>query len=295
MIYDACLDPYGWNFANIKEIKGKVRFIKGDTRDAKALAKAVKGADIVFDCASQISHSISVEKPLLDIEINCVGALNVLEAVRNSGTDPVLVYAGTRGQIGQMKYCPIDESHPTDPVDMNGINKLAAEKYCLLYHKLYGLKATSVRINNAYGERCQVRHADYGIVNYFIRLAIEGKDLPVYGDGAQKRDYLHISDITDAMLIASEKKEAIGEYFMLGSGEGVSFIDMCNLILSKTGGKSRLRMVPWEKGRKAIEIWDFIVSHEKISKCLGWSQKTGIEEGINRTVAFYRERRSEYF
>ncbi len=294
-VFDACLDPYGWNFANISEIRDKIEFMKGDTRDEKAVREAVDGADLIFDCASQISHSISVEKPLVDIQINCIGALNLLEAARNSKSDPTIVYAGTRGQIGQMKYCPIDEAHPTDPVDMNGINKLAAEKYCMLYNRLYGLKTTSLRINNAYGERCQVRHADYGIVNYFIRLAIEGKDLTVYGDGLQKRDYSHVSDIVEAMVLSAASKRAIGEYFMLGSNAGVGFIDICKLILSKAGGGGKLKMVPWDKSRKAIEIWDFIVSNKKISEYLGWKPRIGLEEGIERTIAFYRERRNEYF
>lgn len=298
-IFDACLNPYGWNFANIKEISGKAKFVKGDTRNREGIAGAVAGADVVFDCAAQVSHSISVEKPFLDIDINCTGAMNILEALRGSKNDPVVVYAGTRGEIGQMKYCPIDEAHPTDPVDINGINKLAAEKYYLLYHKLYGLKSSSVRINNAYGERCQVRHADYGIVNYFLRLALEGKDLTVYGDGAQTKDYCHVSDVVDAMLLAASNRKAYGEFFMLGSNKGTSFSDMCNAIItaaksvSKT--KSKINYVPWAGGRKSIEIWDFVVSYNKINKLLGWKPKTATDEGLRMTAEFYNARREDYF
>lgn len=294
-ILDACLDPYGWNFANISGIKGRVDFIKGDVRSRADVAKAIEGAEIVFDCAAQVSHSISVQKPFLDIDINCTGAMNILEEARASASNPVLVYAGTRGEIGQMKYSPIDEAHPTDPVDVQGINKLAAEKYYLLYHRLYGLRASSVRINNAYGERCQVKHSDYGVVNYFIRLCLEGKDLTVYGDGSQRKDYCHVDDVVQAMLLAASEPKAYGEFFMLGTKTGVRFSDMCEMITRLAGTGSRVNYVPWESGRKAIEIWDYIASNEKIGRMLGWRQMVGIEEGLKRTIAFYRERKADYF
>ncbi|MEK6867236.1 MAG: NAD-dependent epimerase/dehydratase family protein, partial [Nanoarchaeota archaeon] len=98
-IYDACLDPYGWNFANIKEIQHCVRFIKGDTRDAVALKDVIVGQDIIYDCAAQVSHLISVKDPHLDIDITLRGGMNVLETVRHHNTNAVLIYAGTRGAV----------------------------------------------------------------------------------------------------------------------------------------------------------------------------------------------------
>ena len=111
-IQDACLDPYGWNFTNIKQIKDKIKFIKGDIRDPDLVKKSIKNADIIFDCASQISHTISVKQPFLDLDINCKGTLTLLETSRKVNDKVKFVYAGTRGQIGKMLYSPIDENTP---------------------------------------------------------------------------------------------------------------------------------------------------------------------------------------
>lgn len=294
-IYDACLDPYGWNFANIKEIKNRIKFVKGDTRQLELVKKTMKGKDIVFDCASQISHTISVKQPFLDLDINCKGPLNLLEAARTINDKAKFVYAGTRGQIGRMVYSPIDEEHPTNPVDINGINKLAAEKYYLLYNKLYGIKATSLRINNAYGTRCQMRHGDYAIVNWFIRKAILNEQISIYGTGKQTRDYGFVEDIVDAMVLAAQSKNADGECFMIGTGKEVSLMEMCRLILRAAGSKMKINHLEWDEERKSIEIGNFCVSYKRLKKLLGWHPKTPLFEGLRKTVQFYRERKDEYF
>lgn len=295
IILDACLDPYGWNFANIKEIRDKVTFVKGDIRDLEVVRDSVKECDVVFDCASQISHTISVKEPFLDIDINCKGALTVLEAVRESPSDPRVVYAGTRGEIGRMVHSPIDEGHPTNPIDMNGINKLAAEKYHLLYNHLYGIRTSSVRINNAYGIRSQMRHGDYGIVNWFIRKAMEDEQITINGDGSQTRDYSYVEDVVDAMVLVAQETQCIGEVFMLGTGVETPFIDMVRMILDACGASKDVRTRPWPKERKAIEIGNFCVSYEKLNKYTGWHPTIDNRKGLEKTVAFYRERKDEYF
>ncbi|MBI5224906.1 SDR family NAD(P)-dependent oxidoreductase [Candidatus Micrarchaeota archaeon] len=295
-IYDACLDPYGWNFANIKEIKGKVKFVKGDTRDTEKLKAHAKDCDYIIDCASQISHTISIKNPFLDIDINCNGALSVLEAARNANNNKIkLVYAGTRGQIGRMVYNPIDENHPTNPMDMNGINKLAAEKYYFLYSRLYGFPVSSLRINNAYGIRCQMKHSDYGIVNWFLRQAMENKQITINGKGEQTRDYSYVEDIADAFVLALQSEKANGEIFMLGSGKQTKFIDVCNQILKTAKSKMKINHQEWDAERKAIEIGNFEVSNEKIKSLLGWSPKTSLEDGLKKTYEFYSKRKTEYF
>ena len=293
-IYDACLEPYGWNFFNINEIKGDVEFIKADTRNFDILSKSVAGKDIIFDCAAQISHTISMKDPLLDIDINCKGAMNLLECARRFNDCARIVYAGTRGQIGSLKYKPADENHPTEPVDINGINKLAAEKYFMLYNKIYGIKATSIRINNTYGIRSQMRHGDYSIVNWFIRKALLNEDITIHADGSQTRDYNYVEDVADAMILAGQHPKAIGEIFMLGSGNETRFIDMLNLIVNLTGYKKKITSIQRPKDRESIEIGDFFVSFAKIRRALGWEPKTGLEDGILKTINFYRENLKEY-
>jgi nucleoside-diphosphate-sugar epimerase len=293
-VYDACLDPYGWNFANIKEIKDKVEFIKGDIRDINLLKQVVKGKTCIFDCASQISHLISVKDPFLDIDINCKGAMTVLEAVRQENKEAKLVYAGTRGEIGKMEYNPIDEKHPTNPTDMNGIDKLAAEKYHMLYNKLYDIRTTSIRINNTYGDRGQMKNDDYGVVNWIIRRAILNEEIVIHGEGLQTRDYNYVKDVVDAIILASQSEKSNGEIFMLGSGKETRFIDVIKLILKTTGCSQEVKKIPRPGERNAIEIGNFVVSIEKIRNVLGWQPKTSLEEGIEKTILFYKERIKEY-
>jgi len=292
-VYDACLEPYGWNYANIKGIGAEV--VKGDIRDFELLKKHVKGKDIVIDCAAQVSHTISVKNPLLDVDINCTGALNVLEAVRLVNKNARVLYAGTRGQIGKMQYSPIDEKHPSNPVDFNGINKHAAEQYHMAYHRIYGIKTTSLRINNAYGPRSQMKHGDYGIVNWFLRLAMEDKQIIINGKGLQTRDYSFVEDIADAFVLAAKTPKTIGKFYMLGSGKEVKFIDMCNLILKTTNSKMKIKHRLWPEERKAIEIGNFCISYKKFCKDTGWKPKTSFTDGLKKTYFFYKQRKEEYF
>ena len=293
-IADACLDPYGWNPANIKEIKDKVNFTKADIRDAGAMAKAVKGQDFIFNCAGQVSHVDSMSDPFLDLDINCRGNLVLLEACRKFNDKAKIVYAGTRGQMGALHYSPADEEHPDNPTDIYGADKLAGEKYHLIYSNAFGMRATSLRINNTFGERHQMKHAKYGIMNWFIRLALEGKEIQVYGDGSQTRDYNYISDVVGAMILAGQSEKTNGKYYLLGSGKELKFLDMVKAVI-KSAGSGSYKLVPWPADRKAIEIGDFFVSYEKIKKELGWEPMASLEQGLKSTVSFYRERRKEYW
>ena len=292
-IVDALLPQYGGSLLNLKEIKDKIKFVKGDFRDLKLMKQLVKDKDFIFNCAAQVSHTISIQDPLLDIDLNCKGNMTVLEALRQENDKAKVVYAGTRGEIGKLKYKPVDENHPTDPVDMNGIDKLAAEKYHLLYNDLYGIRTCSVRINNTYGIRHQMKSGDYGIVNWFIRRAILNEPIKIFGTGEQTRDYNYVEDVIDAMLLSAQSRKADGEIFMIGSGKETKFIDVVKLII-KTVGSGSYELVPWPKERKAIEIGDFIVSYKKINKILGWYPKTTLEDGIKKTIAWYRPRLKEY-
>lgn len=292
-IYDACLDPYGWNFVNITEIKEKVRFIKGDIRDLELLKEAVKDKDFMFNCAGQVSHVDSMKDPFLDIDINCRGNVTTLEACRQSNDRIKIIYAGTRGQMGGLKYSPADENHPDNPTDIYGADKLAAEKYHFVYYSAYGIKSCSLRINNTYGPRHQMKHGKYGILNWFIRRAMLGEPIEVFGDGSQTRDYNYVEDVSDAMILAAQSSKADGQVYLLGSGKELKFIDMVKKVIDAVGsGTYSLKQWPGE--RRSIEVGNFFVSYAKINKELGWHPKTSFEDGLKKTVEFYRKRLKEY-
>lgn len=286
-LYDAMLPQYGGNQANIREIRDKVKFVKGDTRNFGMLSRNVKDIDVIFNLAAQVSHPLSMSDPYLDIDINCMGNLNVLEACRRFNDDAVVVYSGTRDQTGEAVYLPVDEKHPDNPVDINGVDKLAAEKYHMLYHRVYGIPAVSVRIGNTYGPRHQMKHGQYGVLNYFIREALLGETIQVYGNGRYTRDYCYVDDVADALLLASQKKSAIGEVFLVGSGEKMRFIDMVRKVI-ETVGRGSYTFTPFPPGRKEIHVENYYASYGKIKSMVGWEPRTPFDEGLKATVEWYR-------
>ena len=292
-IYDACLDPYGWNFANIKEIRDKVEFVKADTRNFETMCEWVKEKDYIFNCAGQVSHVTSMKDPWLDLDINCRGNLNLVEAARRHNDKAKIVYCATRAQIGRAVYTPIDEDHPANPVDIYGANKQAGEKYHMVYATVYGMPISSLRLNNVFGERHQMKHCLYGILNWFVRLAFEGKDITVYGSGNQLREYNYVHDVVDALILAAQNRKAWGQYYHISTKKPIKFIDMARMIVKEVGS-GRLVNVPWPKERKQIEVGDVLISYKKIKRELGWEPRTDFKQGLQKTVAFYRERLPEY-
>ena len=292
-LLDACLEPYGWNFANIREIDNQVRFVKGDVRDEKEIDKLVPEAEIVFHMAAQVGREISMEDPKLDADINCMGILNILETARQMDSPPKIIYAGSRGQVGEPVYLPVDEKHLDHPTDIYGINKLAAEKYLLLYHKVYGIPVVSLRLNNVYGPRCQMHAGFYGILNWFMSNAMQGRPITVYGEGSQTRDYVYIDDVVDAFVRSAITDAAVGEICYVGSGKETVFLDMVKEIV-RAVGKGEIVHVPFPESREKIDIKRFVVNIEKIQTLLGWRPTVDLSEGVARTYSFYKERLSQY-
>ncbi len=224
--------------------------------------------------------------------MNCLGMINVLEACRKYNDSAKIVYASTRGVIGEPVYLPVDELHPLNPTDIYGVNKLAAEKYCRIYNSVYGTRTTALRLNNVYGPRCQMRYNHYGILNWFIGLALLDKVLPVYGDGSQTRDYVYIEDVINAFLLSVSNK-ANGEVFFVGSGVETRFIDMVNIIIDCVG-RGKYQNVPFPELIAKVDIKRFSVNINKIKRTLSWEPKTTIREGIRKTVEFCRSNLKSY-
>lgn len=301
-ILDAKLAPYGFNDANIKEIRNLVDLRIGDVRDLDTVKSSLEDVDAVVDLAAQVSHTLSIKDPFLDVAINCGGAINVLEAVRQLHQRDVarvrVVYGSTRGVVGRLapeQLGKVDENCACNPTDMNGVNKLAAEKYYMLYHRVHGLSTVALRINNTYGPRCQIRNDDYGVVNWFVRRVLLGEPIVMHGDGAQTRDYNYIDDVTRAFLLAIDGSQVVGETFWLGSGgSGVSLKSVVEKIILLAKSNARIEFVPRPQGRQAIEIGDFSVQIKKIGEKFGWRPQTDLDTGLKKTIEFYRERISEY-
>ncbi|HFE52688.1 MAG TPA: SDR family NAD(P)-dependent oxidoreductase [Bacteroidetes bacterium] len=292
-VYDACLDPYGWNEANLDGIRDQVDFVKGDVRDFDLLAQHVRGKDYIFHLAAQVGREISMADPALDIAINCNGTINLCEAVARHNRDVKILYAGSRGQVGEPVYLPVDEAHPMNPTDVYGANKLAAEKYLFLYGNAFDFPAVSLRLNNVYGPRCQMHHGYYGILNWFLKNAMTGQPITVYGDGQQTRDYIYVDDVVDAFVRAALNPATDGKAYFVGSGVETVFLDMVKTIL-KVVGKGSYVHVPFPPERERIDIRRFVVTYAKLHEDTGWQPTVSLEEGVRRTAAFYEDKLSLY-
>lgn len=294
LLVDPLLPLYGGNRFNVAGIEDNVTINIADIRDEGAMNELVRGQEVIFHIGNQTSHIDSMIDPFLDIDINCRGNMVFLEAVRHHAPEAKVVYAGTRAQYGRLEYVPVDEKHPSHPTDIYGANKHAAEQYMFIYGRAYGMRVTSLRINNTYGPRHQMRHGKYGILNWFIRLAMDGKTIQVYGDGQQLRDYNYVDDVIDAFLRTGASDAANGEAYNLGSNEHIRFIDLVRKVIA-AAGSGGLEQVDWPQDRKVIESGDYAANTAKIEAALGWRPTVSLDEGLARTVAFYHEYRQYYW
>ena len=288
------LPVYGGNLFNLEGIFGAIKFVQGDIRDGSLVKSLVREADLIFSLAGQVSYVDSNTDPLLDLDINCKGHLQVLEACREAKSKARLVFASSRFVYGKIDYNPVDEGHPFNCLSIYGIHKLAGEKYYRFYQEAYGLETVSVRIANPYGPRQQMKHSKYGIVNWFIRLALEGKPLTIYGEGRQGRDYIFVEDLAEAMLVLAQAPGVSGEVYNLGSATSTPFIEMARLVAAAVPG-TQVKQVEWPADRYFVETGDYISDIGKISAAMGWRPRTPLKEGIERTVAYYTKYREKYW
>lgn len=290
-VFDRLEPRSGGNRANLAGLKG-ARVVEGDIRDMEALAAVVAGQDLVFHCAAHTSHPDSMQEPFVDVEVNCVGTLNVLEAVRRINPRAGVVHLGTSTQTGLMRREPIDEEHPEFPADIYSANKMVSEKYALIYARSYGLRVSVVRLSNIYGPRANIRNPDLGFMNHFIGLALQGKDLPVFGDGAQRRTVLYVEDAVDALLRAALMPESAGRVYFAAGDEVLSVADIAREIAAIVGG--RVLFMEWPVSRGRIEVGDAVISNRRMREELGASFPMRIREGLARTRDYYLPRLGEY-
>jgi len=294
LIIDSLSPLYGGNMFNVSEIKDKCEIVIEDVRNQSLMNRLVKRQDFIFNLTGQVSHIDSLEDPLQDLESNCRTHLVLLEACKNYNPKVKIVFAGTRGQYGKPVYLPVDEKHPMNPIEINGINKMAAEAYHLLYYRNYGLKTTSLRLTNAYGQRHQMKNSKQGFLNWFIRLAIDDKWIKIFGDGEQQRDFTHVEDVVKAFLISAVSKKADGQVFNLGSDKPVSIINVAKLMveLSRSG---EIKKIDFPETNRKIEVGDYHANYTKIKKILGWKPNISLMDGVKMTIEYYKKNREHYW
>lgn len=292
---DSLIPAYGGNPFNLSEVRHDLEVSITDIRDRHAMAYLVQHQDVVFNLAGQVSHIDSMEDPETDLEINCKAQLTLMEALRRSNPGARVVYASTRQVYGRPRYMPVDEAHPAHPTDVNGINKLAGEQYHLLYGSLYGFPTVVLRLTNTYGPRQLMHHGRQGFIPVFIRQAMEGTTIRLFGGGSQRRDANYVSDVVHAFLLAGLDPSGLTRnLFNLGGAPTFSLLEFAHMLVEVVGS-GRVESAEWPADKAKIDIGDFEADFSAISEELGWVPEVGLREGIERTVEFYRANGEHYW
>jgi UDP-glucose 4-epimerase len=293
LIVDALIPDYGGNAFNIDGIEDAVRVNYADVRNERIMEVLVRDREVIFNLAGQVSHIDSMRDPHTDLEINCRAQLSMLEACRKYNPRTKVVFAGTRQVYGRPEYLPVDERHLVRPVDINGVNKAAGEYYHLLYNNVFGVRACSLRLTNVYGPRQLIKHNRQGFIGWFIRLAIEDREIEIYGDGSQRRDFVFVDDAAEAFMLAGASDLCNGEVFNVGGEQPISHRELVTMLIDAAGTGS-MRFVEWPADKKRIDIGSFYTDSSKFKQTVGWAPRVSLREGLRDTLDFYSRHLPHY-
>lgn len=291
-VYDSFEADSGANHVNLEGIEDRIQLIQADIRDEAAMKAAVHEQDFLFNLAGQMSHIGSMQDPFKDLYVNTVGQLNLLEVCRQYNPKIRIVFAGTRQVYGRPKYLPVDENHLLTPLDNNGVSKRAGEMYHIVYHHVHGMATCVLRMTNTYGERMRIKDDMLTFIGWWIQRILTGNEIQIFGDGKQIRDFNHVSDVIQAMLLCAVSPVAEGKIYNLG-GEPISLIDLAQLLVEVNGSGSFVT-VPFPEKRKRIDIGGYYGDYSLIKNEIGWQPQVSLRDGLKQMLAFYRENKIHY-
>jgi UDP-glucose 4-epimerase len=282
-VIDALVEGHGGDRRNIEGLD--VDIVEAHIGDT-VIADVVNDADIIFNLAGQVSHIASMRDPLRDLHLNTLSHASFLEILRRVNPTVRVVHTSTRQVYGRPIRLPVDELHPTRPMDVNGVSKLAGEQLHMVYHSAHAMPTTSLRLTNIYGPRQRLTSDELGFLPLFIRKGLLGQEIEIFGDGSQRRDCVYVDDVVDALLAATTPA-AVGKVFNVGHVLDHSLAEIASSVIEATGSSGGLRLVAWPEDQRRIDIGSFHTDGTSIAESLGWKASTALDDGLRATAIFY--------
>lgn len=267
--------------AGLAAVRDQIELVQGDMRDAALMATLVAHRDVIFNCAGQTSHPLSMQQPVLDAEINVLGNVTLLEAVRVHAPTTTVVYTSTSTVIGKAIVESIDETHPERPLDIYSANKLAAEKLYAIYHRVHGIPTVMLRFPNLFGPYGK-GNAAFGFMNYFIHLGWRGDEIQIFGDGKQMRNAIYVEDACEIMLRAARVPAVCGTPLFVAHPDHVSVRAIAEQIVA-TFRRGTIKFVEWPAERRRIEVDDVHISSAKLQSLIDWHPQYSLVAGLEAT------------
>ena len=289
-VVDAQIAGCGADPRNLQSVREQIRISADDMQDADRMAELIPEQDVIFNLAGEISHIRSITEPLRDLSINCAGQLQFLNLCRLLNPGATVIYASSRQVYGHPLYLPVDEKHPVNPVDFNGVHKHAAEQYHFLLRQQFHMHTICLRLGNIYGPRQALDQSGRGFIDAFIRASLSGEQITVFGDGTQIRGLLYVDDVVEAFLKAGLAGSEAAAVYNVGATTPVSLLEIART-LSRIAGSPSPGLAPFPSERLSIDIGSFHASSEMFRQQFGWVPRIGLEEGLVRTVDFFRSRK----
>ena len=300
-VVDAMIEGCGANEHNLDGAAGEIQVVRTNIDDAREMARVLPGTDVIFNLAGEISHSRSLLFPERDLDLNGRANLHFLQHCRNWAPKARVVYASSRQVYGPADYLPVDEKHPIHPVDFNGAHKKVAEFYHQLSAQLYGIETVILRLTNVYGPRQALDLSWQGFIGIFLARSLRGEPIAVYGTGEQLRDMVFVDDVVDAFLCAGTEPLEGGlrdQTFNIGGPEPVALTHIAETVAGIAGAPpnpvSRIVHVPFPESCRRIDIGSYYADYKRFQTWTGWRPRVSLRDGLERTVAFYREHASKY-
>jgi nucleoside-diphosphate-sugar epimerase len=287
-VVDSSVEGCGANPRNLYGAASKIRVIPADIRDVAEFAPAIRASDVIFNLAGEVSHLHSMKDPKRDQELNASSQLRFLEECAQQHPGVRVVYASTRQIYGAPRYLPVDEAHPIQPLDFNGVHKYAATAYHQVLTATGGLDAVVLCLTNVYGPRMALNLPTQGFLGGFVRKSMLGEPITVFGDGRQLRDPVYVDDVVGAFMLAGMAINPPNRMWNVGGSQALPLSAIATAV-SAAADSTPPRLQPFPPDLKRIDIGSYHSDSTRIRNDLGWSPSVDFHRGIRRTIQYYRD------